>query len=155
MPSRRNGADATTTRRTTSLIEYASSPTPFWMVKLTDLGIVVAVATAIGIGLLRRAPWARRVMYPLLTGYTLLAMSVAGMAAVMNLHADPDASFGLAAGFVGFAAVFTVLTATLYRLLFANGTRHDRPGDPRRRRRRGGSADSRDERSSRSPHGQP
>jgi len=34
-----------------SLTEYASSPTPFWMVKLMDLGIIVpaAVLTAIGL----------------------------------------------------------------------------------------------------------
>ncbi|MEV1143789.1 hypothetical protein [Micromonospora sp. NPDC049799] len=41
-----------------SLTEYASSPTPFWLVKLMDLGIVVPVATVTGIGLLRRAAWA-------------------------------------------------------------------------------------------------
>jgi hypothetical protein len=53
-------------------------------------------------------------MYPLITGYTLLAASVAAMALVMNLHADPDASLGLAAGFVVFASVFAALTVALY-----------------------------------------
>ncbi|MFG2058595.1 hypothetical protein ACGFI9_31680 [Micromonospora sp. NPDC048930] len=46
------------------LTEYASSPTPFWMVKLMDLGIVVPAAVAAGVGLLRaprgRAGWRTR-----------------------------------------------------------------------------------------------
>ena len=104
--------------RPSSLTEYASSPTPFWMVKLMDLGIVVPIAVATGIGLLRHTRWAQRVMYPLLTGYTLLGVSVAAMGVVMNLHADPDASPALTAGFVSFAAVFATLTAALYRPLF-------------------------------------
>jgi hypothetical protein len=103
-----------------ALTEYASSPTPFWMVKLMDLGIVVPAAVAVGIGLLRRAAWARRAMYPLLTGYTLLGVSVAAMALVMNVNADPDASPALSAGFAAFAAVFVRLTTALYRPLFGH-----------------------------------
>jgi hypothetical protein len=100
-----------------SLTEYASSPTPFWMVKLMDLGIVVPAALATGIGVLRSAAWARRAMYALLTGYTCLAISVSAMAVIMLLHDDPDASPGLAAGFVVFALLFATLTALLYRPL--------------------------------------
>jgi hypothetical protein len=40
------------------LTEYASSPTPFWMVKLMDLGIIVPAAIAAGVGLFRGAEWA-------------------------------------------------------------------------------------------------
>jgi hypothetical protein len=98
-----------------SLTEYASSPTPFWLVKLMDLGIVVPAAVATGVGLLRGAAWARRVVYPLLTGYTCLGASVASMAVVMLVEQDPDASPALAAGFVGFALAFAVLTVALYR----------------------------------------
>ena len=60
-----------------ALTEYASSPTPFWMVKLMDLGIIVPAAVATAIGLLKGAAWARRSMYVLLTGYTCLAIAVA------------------------------------------------------------------------------
>jgi hypothetical protein len=101
-----------------SLTEYASSPTPFWMVKLMDLGIVVPAAVTIGVGLLRRADWARRSAYVLLTGYTCLGVSVSAMALVMNAKNDPDASLALAAGFGLFAMVFIVLSALLYRPLF-------------------------------------
>lgn len=111
-----------------SLAEYASSPTPFWLVKLMDLGIVVPLATATGLGLLRRAPWARRLAYPLLTAYTLLGVSVTAMGVLMNLHADPDASLGLTAGFAGFTAVFAILTGALYRPLLSGRTGVRPPG---------------------------
>jgi hypothetical protein len=47
---------------------------------------------------------------------------------VMTLHADPDASLGMAAGFIGFAAVFATITVALYRPLFAGVTAG--PGRP-------------------------
>jgi hypothetical protein len=102
----------------TALTEYSSSPTPFWMVKLMDLGIIVPAALTIGIGLWRHAHWARRAAYVLLTGYTCLAVSVTAMAALMNVRNDPDASPTLATGFGVFALVFVVLSALLYRPLF-------------------------------------
>ncbi|MCS5479935.1 hypothetical protein NYP18_09735 [Corynebacterium sp. YIM 101645] len=106
-----------------ALTEYTSSPTPFWLVKLMDLGIIVPAAIATGIGLLSGARWARRAMYPLLTGYTCLAVSVATMAVVMNLNTDPDASVALAAGFLGFALAFVALMVGLYRPLFRHSSR--------------------------------
>jgi hypothetical protein len=100
-----------------ALTQYASSPTPFWMVKLMDLGIVVPAAVAVGTGLLRGAGWAVRAAFPLLTGFTLLAWSVASMAIVMLASGDPDASRGLTGGFVAFAAGLTAATTAFYRPL--------------------------------------
>ena len=100
-----------------ALVEYASSPTPFWLVKLMDLGVVIPAATVTGIGLLRDAGWARRAAYVLFTGFTCLAVSVAAMGVVMLANADPDASVVVTAGFVVFALVFAALTAALYRPL--------------------------------------
>jgi hypothetical protein len=88
------------------LTEYASSPTPFWMVKLMDLGIIVPAAIATGTGLLQRSAWAWRAVYPLLTGYTCLGVSVTAMGLVMNLEGDPDASPELTTGFLLFALTF-------------------------------------------------
>ena len=99
------------------MTEYASSPTPFWLVKLMDLGIVVPAALVIGVGLWRGAPWAARPAYVLLTGYTGLGVSVTAMAVLMNVRHDPDASVGLAAGFGVFALIFVLLVARLYRPL--------------------------------------
>jgi hypothetical protein len=104
-----------------TLTEYASSPTPFWMVKLMDLGIVAPAALATGIGVLRGRAWARQAMYAMLTGYTCLAIAVAAMAVVMLARHDPDASAAVAGGFIGFAAVFVALSVALYRPLFSAG----------------------------------
>lgn len=93
-----------------ALTEHASSPTPFWLVKMMDLGIIVPAAVAVGWGLLRGAGWAVRAVYPLLAGYTCLAASVVAMAAVMMAEGDPDASWWLLAGFGSFAAVLAWLT---------------------------------------------
>ncbi len=100
-----------------SLTEYASSPTPFWMVKLMDLGIIAPAAILAGVGLWRHAAWARRVAYIVLTGYTLLAVSVTSMAILMIANDDPDASVGIALGFGCFALVFAALSLALYRRL--------------------------------------
>jgi len=106
-----------------SLTEYASSPTPFWMVKLMDLGIIVPAAVVTAIGLFKGADWARQAMYVILTGYTCLATSVAAMAVVMYVNADPDASAGLVIGFAAFALAFATLTVLLYRPFFVRSER--------------------------------
>jgi hypothetical protein len=102
-----------------ALTQYASSPTPFWLVKLMDLGVVVPAAVTTGVGLLRAAPWARRAAYALLTGYDCLAVSVTAMAVLMLVKDDPDASAGLAVGFGLVTAVLVALTVALYRPLDA------------------------------------
>jgi hypothetical protein len=101
-----------------ALTEYSSSPTPFWMVKLMDLGIIVPAAIASGIGLLLGARWALKIMYPLLTGYAFLAASVASMAVVMYTKGDPDASLTLMAAFLAFALLFAGLALMIYRPFF-------------------------------------
>jgi hypothetical protein len=112
------------------LMEYASSPTPFWMVKLMDLGIIVPAALATAAGLWRGAAWANRTAYVLLTGYTGLAFSVTAMALVMIRNSDPDASAGLAAGFGLFALAFVALVGLLFRPLFAPARRGRQPVPP-------------------------
>jgi hypothetical protein len=62
-------------------------------------------------------------MYVILTGYTCLATSVAAMAVVMYVNADPDASAGLVIGFVAFALAFATLTVLLYQPFFVRSER--------------------------------
>jgi hypothetical protein len=100
-----------------AMVEYASSPTPFWLVKLMDLGIVVPVVVTAGVGMLRGAPWARRLACTLLTACTCLGASVTAMALVMLAHDDPDAAPVLAAGFGAFTVAFATLTVAAYRPL--------------------------------------
>ena len=100
-----------------AMVQYASSPTPFWLVKIMDLGIVVPVTVTVGIGLLRLAPWARRLRATLLVACTCLGASVTAMALVMLAHHDPDASPVLAAGFAAFTCAFAGLTVASCRPL--------------------------------------
>ena len=98
--------------------EYLALPTTFWVVKFYDLGIVAPAALAVGIGLLRRQPWARKPAYGILGGYVLLAWSVAGMGWSMVLSADPNASVAVALVMTALAAAGTVFSSFLYRPLF-------------------------------------
>jgi len=109
-------------------LEYTSSPTAFWIVKLMDLGIIVPAALAIGVGLLRHAPWARKASYALLGGYTLLGAAVTGMAIVMYANSDPDGTLTNVIAFTTFTIAIGALTAALYRPLFtAAAAPHDPP----------------------------
>lgn len=99
-------------------VEYVSSPTAFWLVKFMDLGILVPAAIAVGVGLLRRRPWARKAAYAILGGYALIGTSVASMAVVMLVQDVPDASVGLVVAFGTFAAFFVGVAVALYRPLF-------------------------------------
>jgi hypothetical protein len=98
--------------------EYVSSPTPFWLVKLMDLGILVPVAAVATVGLWRGAAWAAKPAYAIIGGYTLLAASVAGMGIQMYANSDPDSSLTTVAAFVTFTLAFAALSVTLYRPLF-------------------------------------
>ncbi|MCI4064492.1 hypothetical protein MRQ36_18555 [Micromonospora sp. R77] len=100
-----------------SLTEYASSPTPFWLVKLMDLGVVAPAAVLVGVGLLRQSPWALHGAYALLTGWTCLAVSVTAMGLVMVVSGDPDGSVVLAGGFGVVAVAMGLLTVAFYRPL--------------------------------------
>lgn len=114
-------------------VEYVSSPTAFWVVKLMDLGIVVPAAVAIGIGLLRRSDTAQRASYAILGGYSLLAAAVAGMAIVMYANGDPDGSVVNVAAFSTFAVVIGGITVALYRPLLrpTPASRDQRPARQR------------------------
>ncbi len=108
-------------------VEYVSSPAAFWVVKLMDLGVLVPVSLATGVGLLRGRRWAVSVACAVLGGYALVGTSVVTMAVVMLLRSDPDASGGLAAGLGAFAAVFWVLAVAMYRPLFRVADTGDEP----------------------------
>jgi hypothetical protein len=99
-------------------VQYLSSPTAFWLVKFMDLGIVVPAAIAVGVGALRRRPWARKPVYALLGAYTLIGASVAGMAITMAARHDPDASAVTAIGSTLMAALLAGVTGYVYRPLF-------------------------------------
>ena len=72
----------------------------------------------LGIGLLRRRPWARTPAAAVLGGYVLLGWSVAAMGWNMLRSGAPDASVGLAEGATAIASAGAGYAAALYRPLF-------------------------------------
>jgi hypothetical protein len=99
-------------------VQYLTSPTAFWLVKFMDLGIVVPAAVTVGIGTLRRRPWARKPIYAMLGAYTLIGASVTGMAITMAARHDPDASATTIVASTLMAALLAAGTCYLYRPLF-------------------------------------
>jgi hypothetical protein len=98
-------------------VEYLSSPTPFWLVKLMDLGVVVPAAVAVAVGLMRGRSWAHKPMYAIVGAYTLLAASVTGMALTMWATDDPDASASTLVGAVLLTSALCAFCAYLFRPL--------------------------------------
>jgi hypothetical protein len=111
-------------------VQYVSSPTPFWLVKLLDLGIVVPAAIAVGLGALRHREWAREPVYAILGAYALIGASVAGMAITMVLRDDPDASTATLIGMTLLAATLAGVSGYVYRPLFRRAGEHPGPSAP-------------------------
>lgn len=97
--------------------EFLADPTVFWVVKVMDLGYVVPILVAVGVGLLRGLAWARRLLAPVVGWSALLGSSVAGMGLTMVATDAPGASVGLAAGFSLVAALALGLAVAAYRPL--------------------------------------
>jgi hypothetical protein len=104
-------------------VEYTQSPGVFWVVKLMDLGMVVPLIVATGVGLWHGMAWSRKLAYGVVGWAALLGSSVAGMAVVMQVNRDPAASTANTVVFGVFALAFLVWAASLYRPL----VRHPRP----------------------------
>jgi hypothetical protein len=98
-------------------VQYLSSPTPFWLVKLMDLGVIVPAAIAVGIGALRHREWARKPVYAILGAYTLIGASVAAMGITMSMRDDPDASVATVLGMSLLALLLAAVTYYIYRPL--------------------------------------
>lgn len=98
--------------------EYLADPVVFWLVKFMDLGLVVPALVAIGIGVLRSFDWAAKAKYAAVGWVALLGSSVAGMAIVMQMTADPAATVANTIAFSLFALVGLATAVVIYRPLF-------------------------------------
>ncbi len=116
-------------------IEYIQSPTVFWVVKLMDLGIVVPLAVATGLGVRRRARWADRAVYGVIGWGALLGSAVAGMAIVMQVNGDPAASAANTIVFGLFALAFLLLAGRLFLPAVRSPVRFPAPPEGSRRDR--------------------
>jgi hypothetical protein len=72
--------------------EYTDSPSAFWTIRIVDLGFLVPICGATGIGLWRGRTTALKATYGVAAFMTLQAASVLAMGGVMLWHRDPTAS---------------------------------------------------------------
>ncbi|RIK35999.1 MAG: hypothetical protein DCC58_19835 [Chloroflexi bacterium] len=105
------GQIATVMGGDTTQTGYLDHPTGFWLIRTLDLGLVIPVSLATGIGLLRGGPLAMRATYAVLPFLTLMTASVAGMGIAMLVRDSADAT-------VVFPAVLTPIAVLLGYLTF-------------------------------------
>jgi len=92
---------------------YSESPSAFWTVRIVDLGFIVPLCFATGIGLWRRSAVATKAAYGLAAFMTLQAFAVLAMGAVMLLRQDPTATPLLVAVLTPIAIAGAALTIRL------------------------------------------
>lgn len=102
--------------------EYDEHPTAYWIVAFLDLGVVVPLTVATGIGLLRRRGWARRAFYGVVGWYGLVPPSVAAMAITMVARDDPAADTGRAVVLTVAAAVLSTFAVRVFLPLLRPAT---------------------------------
>lgn len=97
--------------------EYLADPVIFWLVKFMDLGLVVPSLLVVGVGVLRGSSWIQKRKYAMVGWSALLGSSVAGMAVVMQVKADPAATTANTIAFTGFAVIALAIAWVAYRPL--------------------------------------
>lgn len=95
--------------------DYREGPTLFWAIKLLDVGFVIPLLLATGVGLLRRRPVAVRVAYGLAPFVTCLAAAIAGMAIAMEATGDPSSQPAMIAVLLPAVAGLALATFRLLR----------------------------------------
>lgn len=104
--------------------EYLADPVVFWLVKMMDLGLVVPVLVAVGIGLLAGRDRVGTARYAVVGWIALLGSAVAGMAVVMQATQDPAASTANTIVFTTFATVAIGMALVVYRPMFRGTPPH-------------------------------
>lgn len=99
-----SGADA---------LAYADAPSAFWLIRVIDLGFIVPICLATGIGLWRGSARAVKVSYAVTAFMTLQAASVLAMGTVMLWRQDPTATPTLVYVLVPVSVGLAVFTARL------------------------------------------
>lgn len=94
-------------------LAYADAPSAFWLVRVIDLGFIVPICLATGVGLWRTAPAAIKAAYAVTSFMTLQAVSVVAMGTVMLARQDPTATPGLVLVLVPVSLGLALLTARL------------------------------------------
>lgn len=98
-------------------IGYADAPSGFWIVRIVDLGFIVPISLATGVGLWRANTTAIKAAYGVTAFLVLQATSVLAMGIIMLLDHDPSATPLL----VLVLAPISLGLAALTGMLFASG----------------------------------
>jgi hypothetical protein len=94
-------------------LAYADAPSAFWLVRVVDLGFIVPICVATGVGLWRRHATAVKAAYAVTAFMTLQAASVLAMGGVMLWRQDPTATPALVFALTPIALGLAVFTAWL------------------------------------------
>ncbi len=100
--------------------EYTDAPSAFWTIRIVDLGFLVPICLATGVGLWRGSALAVRAAYGVAAFMTLQAAAVLAMGAVMLWRDDPAASAALFSALLPITLGFAACTLALLRS-YANG----------------------------------
>jgi hypothetical protein len=101
---------------------YQNDVSMFWSIFWLDLGIVVPVTLGAALALFRGTAAGRRALYGVVGWFALVPPSVAAMALVKVLRADPHAAVGLTIMFVAVSLGFLLVAIRLYAPLLAPST---------------------------------
>ena len=95
-------------------LAYADTPSGFWIVRIVDLGFIVPVSVATGVGLWRGDSIARKAAYGVMAFLVLQAASVLAMGIVMLARQDPTATPALVVVLTPISLGMAALTALLF-----------------------------------------
>jgi hypothetical protein len=95
--------------------EYTDSPSAFWTVRIVDLGFLVPICLATGVGLWRGSATALKAAYSVAAFMTMQAAAVLAMGGVMLWRRDPTASPTLVYALAPIALALAACTAALLR----------------------------------------
>lgn len=106
--------------------EFVDDPSMYWSIFLLDLGVVLPLTVAVGVGLLRGTVWARTALYGVVGWFVLVPLSVTAMGIVMVVNGDPNAAVGRVVMFAVAALLFTAFAGYTYRPLVGDTDRTDK-----------------------------
>jgi hypothetical protein len=93
--------------------EYTDSPSAFWTIRIVDLGFLVPICLATGVGLWRGNATAIKAAYGVAAFMTLQAAAVLAMGGVMLWRHDPTASPALVTALTPITLALAVCTVAL------------------------------------------
>lgn len=96
-------------------IGFTDSPSAFWTIRIVDLGFIVPICIATGVGLWRDSDTAISTAYGLASFMTLQAAAVLAMGGVMLWRHDPTASPALIYALTPITLALAACTAALFR----------------------------------------